>query len=53
MTETCVILDIGGVLEITPETGWLERWEERLVAARHGARADGGGVAGRKRRTRR
>ncbi|MER5744574.1 HAD-IA family hydrolase [Streptomyces sp. NPDC002225] len=30
MTETCVILDIGGVLEITPETGWLERWEERL-----------------------
>ncbi|WP_324793004.1 HAD-IA family hydrolase [Streptomyces cyaneofuscatus] len=30
MTTTCVILDIGGVLEITPETGWLRRWEERL-----------------------
>lgn len=30
MTETCVILDIGGVLEITPETGWVQRWEERL-----------------------
>ncbi|UFR00008.1 HAD-IA family hydrolase [Streptomyces sp. Go40/10] len=30
MTTTCVILDIGGVLEITPETGWVQRWEERL-----------------------
>ncbi|MEV4680592.1 HAD-IA family hydrolase [Streptomyces kurssanovii] len=30
MTATCVILDIGGVLEITPETGWVQRWEERL-----------------------
>ncbi|WP_405904698.1 MULTISPECIES: HAD family hydrolase [unclassified Streptomyces] len=30
MTATCVILDIGGVLEITPETGCLQRWEERL-----------------------
>ncbi|MGW7272012.1 HAD family hydrolase [Streptomyces sp. NPDC054864] len=30
MTETCVILDIGGVLEITPETGWVQRWETRL-----------------------
>ncbi|MFB7468927.1 HAD family hydrolase [Streptomyces sp. NPDC056224] len=30
MTATCVILDIGGVLEITPETGWVPRWEERL-----------------------
>lgn len=30
MTEACVVLDIGGVLEITPETGWVERWEERL-----------------------
>ncbi|MFF0477592.1 HAD-IA family hydrolase [Streptomyces sp. NPDC004284] len=29
-TRTCVILDIGGVLEITPETGWVGRWEERL-----------------------
>ncbi|WP_353946899.1 HAD family phosphatase [Streptomyces sp. HUAS MG91] len=31
MTATCVILDIGGVLEITPETGWVQRWEERLA----------------------
>ncbi|GGS93458.1 MULTISPECIES: HAD family hydrolase [Streptomyces] len=30
MTGTCVILDIGGVLEFTPETGWVRRWEERL-----------------------
>ncbi|MFJ9821939.1 HAD family hydrolase [Streptomyces sp. NPDC101151] len=30
MTATCVILDIGGVLEITPETGWVRRWEERV-----------------------
>ncbi|MFB7260668.1 HAD-IA family hydrolase [Streptomyces nojiriensis] len=30
MTATCVILDIGGVLEITPETGWVQRWEEQL-----------------------
>jgi epoxide hydrolase-like predicted phosphatase len=25
-----VIYDIGGVLEITPSTGWVERWERRL-----------------------
>jgi putative hydrolase of the HAD superfamily len=25
-----VIFDIGGVLEITPRTGWVERWEDRL-----------------------
>lgn len=30
MAATCVILDIGGVLEITPETGWARQWEERL-----------------------
>ncbi|MFI9272208.1 HAD-IA family hydrolase [Kitasatospora sp. NPDC052896] len=30
MTATCVILDIGGVLEIAPKTGWVQRWEERL-----------------------
>ncbi|MET9346146.1 HAD-IA family hydrolase [Streptomyces termitum] len=30
MAMTCVVLDIGGVLEITPETGWGQRWEERL-----------------------
>ncbi|MFF8599945.1 HAD family hydrolase [Streptomyces sp. NPDC015232] len=29
-TTACVIFDIGGVLEITPETGWVQRWEERL-----------------------
>ncbi|MFI8931457.1 HAD family hydrolase [Streptomyces sp. NPDC053474] len=31
MTATCVILDIGGVLEITPDTGWVSRWEEELA----------------------
>ncbi|MHC6630535.1 hypothetical protein ACYTFC_31320 [Streptomyces globosus] len=25
-----VILDIGGVLKCTPETGWVQWWEERL-----------------------
>ncbi|MYS25315.1 putative hydrolase of the HAD superfamily [Streptomyces sp. DvalAA-14] len=30
MSVTCVILDIGGVLELTPKTGWVRRWEERL-----------------------
>ncbi|MET8038751.1 HAD family phosphatase [Streptomyces sp. NPDC005345] len=30
MSATCVIFDIGGVLEITPETGSVQRWEERL-----------------------
>ncbi|MGW2340200.1 HAD family hydrolase [Streptomyces sp. NPDC001661] len=30
MADSCVILDIGGVLEITPETGWVRRWEQRL-----------------------
>ncbi|MFF4161534.1 HAD family hydrolase [Streptomyces sp. NPDC001678] len=30
MTMPCVILDIGGILEITPETGWTQQWEERL-----------------------
>lgn len=34
MTATCVILDIGGVLEMTPETGWVQRWEERLSLPR-------------------
>ena len=27
MPVRCVVLDIGGVLELTPRTGWLERWE--------------------------
>ncbi|NED81879.1 HAD-IA family hydrolase [Streptomyces sp. SID11233] len=26
----CVIFDIGGVLELTPETGWVQQWETRL-----------------------
>ncbi|GAA2490386.1 hypothetical protein Ahu01nite_020870 [Winogradskya humida] len=30
MTKRALILDIGGVLEITPATGWGERWEHRL-----------------------
>lgn len=29
-TEACVIFDIGGVLELTPPTGWVRAWEERL-----------------------
>jgi putative hydrolase of the HAD superfamily len=30
MESRCVILDIGGVLEITPPTEWMRQWEERL-----------------------
>ncbi|MGK5630967.1 HAD-IA family hydrolase [Streptomyces sp. URMC 123] len=30
MAARCVVLDIGGVLEITPETGWPGEWERRL-----------------------
>ena len=30
MTIRAVVFDIGGVLEITPETGWIEKWEARL-----------------------
>ncbi|MEW2167343.1 HAD family phosphatase [Streptomyces sp. NPDC007084] len=30
MASRCVVLDIGGVLELTPPTGWLDRWDERL-----------------------
>lgn len=30
MDSRCIILDIGGVLEITPVTGWEQRWEQRL-----------------------
>ncbi|MER7723148.1 HAD family phosphatase [Streptomyces sp. NPDC096323] len=29
-TDACVIFDIGGVLELTPPTGWVRTWEERL-----------------------
>lgn len=25
-----VVFDLGGVLEIAPATGWIERWAERL-----------------------
>ncbi|THA78545.1 HAD family phosphatase [Streptomyces sp. A0642] len=28
--EACLILDIGGVLELTPATGWVQQWETRL-----------------------
>jgi epoxide hydrolase-like predicted phosphatase len=30
MTIRAVVLDIGGVLEITPQTGWMEKWEKLL-----------------------
>ena len=30
---TCVVLDIGGVLEMTPETGRLQRWESDVQLA--------------------
>lgn len=30
MAIKAVVFDIGGVLEITPPTGWDQRWEERL-----------------------
>lgn len=30
MNARCLILDIGGVLELTPPTGRLTRWDERL-----------------------
>ncbi len=30
MTIRAVVFDIGGVLEITPHTGWVEKWEARL-----------------------
>ncbi|KOU55886.1 hydrolase [Streptomyces sp. MMG1533] len=33
MSTRCVMLDIGGVLEITPRTGWPARWDERLGLA--------------------
>lgn len=28
-----IVFDIGGVLEITPPTGWIEGWEQRLGLA--------------------
>jgi epoxide hydrolase-like predicted phosphatase len=33
-----VIFDIGGVLEITPDTGWEAKWEDRLGIERGGLR---------------
>lgn len=30
MTIRAVVFDIGGVLEITPQTGWVEKWEAHL-----------------------
>lgn len=30
MPIRAVVFDIGGVLEITPRTGWIEKWNERL-----------------------
>src|SRR5512147_98710 len=30
MAIRAVVFDIGGVLEITPSTGWVEKWEQRL-----------------------
>ncbi len=30
MTIRAVVFDIGGVLEITSRTGWVEKWEARL-----------------------
>jgi epoxide hydrolase-like predicted phosphatase len=30
MPIEAVVLDIGGVLEINPRTGWIERWAQRL-----------------------
>ena len=39
MGGSCVVLDIGGVLEITPATGWEREWEERLGLERGGVDA--------------
>lgn len=30
MTLRAVVLDIGGVLEMTPRTGWQQKWDARL-----------------------
>lgn len=38
MTIKAIIFDIGGVLEITPDTGWQAKWEERLGLERGGLR---------------
>ena len=33
MTVRAVIFDVGGVLEVTPPTGWLDVWRARLGLA--------------------
>ena len=30
MTIRAIVFDIGGVLEINPDTGWQSKWEQRL-----------------------
>jgi hypothetical protein len=30
MAIRAIVFDIGGVLEIMPRTGWVEKWEARL-----------------------
>ncbi len=40
MAVRAVVVDIGGVLECTPPTGWVQRWERRLGL-------DAGGLAAR------
>ncbi|MEM7736634.1 MAG: hypothetical protein AAF267_12675 [Deinococcota bacterium] len=30
MTIKAIVFDIGGVLEITPPTGWQQKWEALL-----------------------
>jgi putative hydrolase of the HAD superfamily len=44
MAIRAVVFDIGGVLEITPSTGWIEKWEARLGLS-------SGGIAERLRTT--
>lgn len=33
MPIRAVVLDVGGVLEVTPSTGWQARWEQKLGLA--------------------
>lgn len=44
MPIRAIIFDIGGVLEITPRTGWDARWEERLNLGPRGLSRQLGGV---------
>jgi len=36
MAIRAIVFDIGGVLEITPRTGWVEKWEAQLGIASGG-----------------